>query len=188
MLSEAPSRRSTIGDNDPDADNSRIPPARPGDLSSESPIAIDLANEASDIANRALDFDDQQGTVSGMPGKDVDRAALAEDRERDLGLDDPLREGGQPPNERFRDTGVPRIEKPIEIRSLPSRDEIDLRIERREEPAQNGEARPVEEPTLDSRCGRGRHFRPAREGDLGHTATLAEGADHESNLSVVHRR
>jgi hypothetical protein len=186
VLGKAPPGRSTVRHDYPDTDDARMPAPLARDVASETPVAIHLSDEAANITDCALDLDNEEGVVARMPGKDVDGAAFAEDRERDLRLDDPLRKGSQSSDERFRDAGVPRIEKPVEIRSVPTRNEIDSSIDGPEKATENRDARPVEMPSLDARHGRGRHAGNASERRLGHLPMASDRSDNESDLRIVH--
>lgn len=90
MLGQAPSRGAAVSDHDPRADGLNPPPALTRNVPREPTIPIDLPNEAADVADRALHLDDQECPPPGMPRYEIERAALTEDRERHLGLDDPL--------------------------------------------------------------------------------------------------
>ena len=48
-----------VRDHDPYTDERWRPMSIPGDVSGEPPIAVDLANEATDVPDRALHLDDQ---------------------------------------------------------------------------------------------------------------------------------
>ncbi len=85
-----------------------------------------------------------------MPGDDIDRAAFAVDRERDLGLDDPIGQAGQSPDKGLDHSGMARIDESVEIAATPAGDEIDPRVQGVEYPAQDDECRGVDAAVLEA--------------------------------------
>jgi hypothetical protein len=59
MFPKATARRAAVRHDRPDGDDRRRPTLLAGDVAGESAIAIDLSDEATDIADLALHFDNQ---------------------------------------------------------------------------------------------------------------------------------
>ena len=80
-------------DDDPNRHRMRFPPAFTRDLPGKPALTIHAADEIVDVDDVCLQFDDQDSPEAGVPGENVDDSSLAIDGERDLGLEDPIREG-----------------------------------------------------------------------------------------------
>ena len=85
-----------------------------------------------------------------MPREDVDAAALAVDRERDLGNRDPADEAREPTGHRLEERGMVRIQEPVELRAAPAKDEIESDLERPTDRAERAEGDVVEQTPLDA--------------------------------------
>jgi hypothetical protein len=128
VFREAAPGGAAISYDHPHANERGRPIPFPRNVMREPPIAVYLSDKATHIADRALHLDDQDGAPAWVPRHDIDRPALAEDRERDLGLDDPLGQAGQSPDQGLDHAGMARIDEPVEIASRPPRNQIDARI------------------------------------------------------------
>ncbi len=129
MLGETAPCRTAIRNHDPDANGDRRPSSFPGKVAGQPPIAINLSHQAAEVANRTLHLDDQHGAPPGMPRHDVDRATLAADRKRYLGVDDPDWQVRQAPDERLAHPRVTSIDQPVQVTAVPARNKFKSRIE-----------------------------------------------------------
>jgi hypothetical protein len=87
-----------------------------------------------------------------VPGEDVDHAAFAVDRERDLRFDRPRRQvATEHPGDLLVQSGVPGIEEPVEIARAPPRDQVDPDVEGGRDSSHNLEGEGVDVPSLDAR-------------------------------------
>ena len=126
----------TVGDDDPDRDARRRvvgpdPTALNRDPDRVAAFPVDGPDELVHVCDVRLQLDDEEGASTGMPGEDVDDAPLAVDRERDLGLGDPLRQLGHVPRDQLVESGMARVQQPIEVAGSPAGREIDANVERR---------------------------------------------------------
>lgn len=137
VFRETATGRTAIGDDHPHTDERGRPFTLARDVTGEATIAIDLADEATDISDRALHLNDQEGPSTGVPGDDVDGSTLAVDRERHLRLDDPLGQARQSPDERLDHPRMASVDKPVQIAAPPARYEADPGIHGAEYPAQH---------------------------------------------------
>ena len=123
-------------DDDPDRDRRRRiswadPAAIDGDPDGVAPFAIDGPDKLVDVGDVGLELNHQEGSQPRMPGEDVDDPALAVDRERHLGLQDPLWElFGEVAGDQLVKLGVPGIQQTIEIPGAPPSREVDPDLER----------------------------------------------------------
>ena len=91
------------------------------DLDREPTLPVGRADQLVDVGDVRLELDDEQRTSARMPGEDVDDAALAVDRERDLGRGDPCRQVAESPGDGLVQSRVTGVEQPIEVAGAPSR-------------------------------------------------------------------
>lgn len=148
MFGKSTSRGPAIGDHDPNRHDRRGPAPLAGNVPGETPIAIDLSDQATDITDCTLHLDDEECAPAGMPSDDIDGATLTENRERDLGMNNPRRQARQAT---YNDLGYCRVggvEHAVEIRASPTRYEIDPRIERGEGAPQDPQVSPVDVAAL----------------------------------------
>ena len=178
VIGESAAGGAAICDDHPHSNERGRPTPFPSNLTCEPSIAIHLSDEATDIADRALHLDDQDGAAAGMPGHNVDRTSLAVDREGDLGVDDPLGQAGQSTNQGLDHPGMVRIDEPVEIASTPPRNHINTRIHGSEHAPQHNERRGVEAPVFEARDGRRRQLSRGGELDLRPALPIPERPDH----------
>ena len=103
-----------------------VPPAAPDHVARESGFAIQTVKGRLRVRDDRLDLDDEQGAEQWMEGEDVDRPALAPDRERDLDLNNPTKA----PKESHEgiDQGRMRlVHQSVEALASPSKVEVDVR-------------------------------------------------------------
>ena len=84
--------RPTLTDDEPGRDRHRIPATLLRDPRRQPPLPVERPDQLVDVDDLRLELDDQQCAPTRMPGQDVDHAALAVDRERDFGRQDPGRQ------------------------------------------------------------------------------------------------
>lgn len=186
VIGEAAAGGAAICNDHPHANECGRPAPLPGKVACEPPIAIHLSDDATDIADRALYLDDQDGAPAGMPGHDVDRASLAVDRKRDLGMDDPFGQAGQSTDECLDHPGVASIDEPVEVASTPSGNQLDARVHSPEYPPQHDERGGIDAAVLEARDGRRRQPSSGRELDLRPALPIPERPDHGTESNVVH--
>lgn len=187
MVGQTTSRCSAIGDNNPDSHRDWGPATLPGDVAGQPAIPVDLSDEAADVADRALHFHDEESAPAWMPGDDVDRSPLTADREGDLRMDDPLRQAREATYERFSHSGMASIDEPIEIATVPARNQVESRVERTKDPPQDAETRSVDLSAFESGDRGRRDVGYACEVRLGPTAPKPERPNRQAEPHVMHR-
>ena len=150
MIRESAPGRAAIRYYNPYAYERRRPLLIARNFTGEPPIAIDLPHEASDIPNRALHLDDQDGSSARVPCEDVDRSTFAEDRERHLRLDNPFGQARESANERLDHTGVASVDEPVEIAASPAGNDVDPCIHGAEYTPQHSQGRGVDAAVLEA--------------------------------------
>jgi hypothetical protein len=135
MLGHAAAVRPASGNDDPERNGrwrtaGRDPPALDGDADGQPTLTIGGADQLVDIGDVGLQFDHEQGTPTRVPGEDVDHAALAADRERNLGRGDPFRKVAKRPRDRLMKPRMPGVEKAIEVAGSPAAEDVDPDVQR----------------------------------------------------------
>jgi hypothetical protein len=122
-----------------------------------------------------------------VPGEDVDHAAFAVDRERDLGFDGPRRQVvAEHPGDLLVQRGVPGIEEPVEIARAPPRDQVDPDVEGGRDSSHNLEGEGVDVPSLDARDRRRGDAGRLSEVGLPPTAAYSNGPHGGAEALIVH--
>ena len=181
--------RPARSNDDPTRDSKRIPTAALDDLPGKSDLPIERPDEFVDVRDVGLELDDQQRSVAGVPGDDVDHAALRVDREGDFGGELPLRQRfPEPGSDRVVQRGVPSIEESIEVASPPSSKEVDPNIECVGDDPHGPERQGVEMAALDTGHGRVRNAGTRREITLPPAPALPDRSDGRAQPRVIHSR
>jgi hypothetical protein len=142
----------TAGDQHPSRHSHRIPSAVPRDLPCKSAALIHRPDQLVDVDNVSLQLDDEKRSTSRMPSEDVDDAPLTEDRERDLGCKDPLRQGGREPRrDCLVESRVTAGDQAIEITGSPPGRPSDLDLEHPRDREEGADRHALEMPALDRR-------------------------------------
>jgi len=149
MGSQARPVRSSRGKDDPDGHELRLPASCLRHLPYEPALPVDTTDEVVDVDDVRLEFDHEDGTAPGMPGKDVDDPTFSIDRERDLRFEDPFRVFvAEHPRDVLMKGRMPGIQEPIEITRPPTTNEIDPDIQGRGDPPDRLERQRAHVPTL----------------------------------------
>ena len=119
-----------------------------------------------------LELDHQERSARRVPRQDVDDAALAVDRERDLGRDDPLGQRLEHPRDGIVHRRVAAGEQPVELRAFPPCLEGVPDPELVEDALERAHRHPVEPSALDARD---RRLREADKRRRGRPAESAAG-------------
>src|SRR6266536_5868263 len=124
-----------------------------------------------------------------MPPEQVDHAALAEDRKRDLRQEPPGREAASEclGNDLVQ-TRVPSVEQPVEIACAPATEQLDSDLERRCHAPDRVERQRTRMATFDPRDRRLRDPSLHREIALAQPAALADDPDDGPEPLIVHPR
>ncbi len=127
----------------------RVPPALPGDLGSEPPLAVCRPEQLVDVGDGGLQLDDKEGLGRFMPGEDVDHATLPVDREGHLRGEHPLGElGREPPRDQLVQLGVAGVEQPIQVAGAPPGIDVDPDVKRRRDSPDVVQSHRADVPTL----------------------------------------
>ena len=127
----------------------RVPPALPGDLGSEPPLAVCRPEQLVDVGDGGLQLDDKEGLGRFMPGEDVDHAPLPVDREGHLWGEHPLGElGREPPRDQLVQLGVPGVEQPIQVAGAPPGVDVDPDVKAAATRRTSSESHRSDVPTL----------------------------------------
>jgi len=132
MGSNAPPIRGAIENHDQAADGGRSPiePCE-DELGAQPLFDVEAANGVVDGGQLGLDLDDEGDPACRTERKDVDRAALAEFRERNLQVGIPPAVGEcvrRPADQR----GVLLVEQPIDLPATPRNESLEAGIDRGE--------------------------------------------------------
>ena len=86
-------------------------PRPSGDRPGQPPFSVHGPDQVVHVDDVGLELDDEKCAATRVPGEDVDHAAFAIDRERDLGLDRPRRQVvAEHPRDLLVQRGVPRVQ------------------------------------------------------------------------------
>ena len=176
------------GDDDPDGGSLWVPSTFAGDASRQPSLPIDRPNEILHIHELGLELDDEQCSSRGMPGEDVDDAALAEDRERHLGSGDPLGQVAEEAGELLVHRAVTGVEESIELAAAPPGQEHDPDIEGGRRPPQRVEREAPDVTAFDPRDGRSMDPCPRGHVLLTERASDANGTHRAAESLIVHAR
>lgn len=129
-LGNPPARCRRVADDKKPRDTAAGPTAFASDLGSKSSLAIEPVQRRLRVRHDRLHLDDEHDSCQSMEGQDVDRAALAPDRERDL--DGHLPAGRtKEKHRRIDEPSVRLIEQSVECLPIPSKADVDGGTNRR---------------------------------------------------------
>ena len=120
-----------------------------------------------------------------MPRHQVDRAALSEDRIRDLGLDQPT-DGDQHPRDRGAQRGVRLVRQSIDRAATPANRDHHLRVVGREHAAQTSKGDAVQVAPFDQGNEALAHVGALADIDLAKPQSMSECSSYPADLRVVH--
>lgn len=185
VLGDAPSRGSAVRDDEESPDGRRGPPELSGDLRSEPGLPIECRQRALQIRDHRLGFDDEHNSGGRMPGKNVDRAAFAADRERHLGRADPPR-GPKRDHDLLHQASVVGIQQPVEGFSVEIEADGNPGTERAGDPIEGSDGQAIGTAALDASDQRLRHSGSAAEIDLAPASPTAQGPNPAPKPDAVH--
>ncbi len=107
--------RGAPGDHHPCAQRRRIPPVTLREPWGYAPVSIDLGNEPSWVRQVSLELDDEQGSRTGVPCKDVDAAVLSEPGRRHLGFRRPVSTIIEKPGDALMHRVVSSVDDPCQV-------------------------------------------------------------------------
>lgn len=139
MLSDRPTVGPAVGDRHPGRGRGTEPATLGRYPCGEATLPIEGPKELTHINQLGLQLDDQERPTTVMPGEHVDHASLAPDGEGDFGLGLPSREASEEPGDRLVHGRVPGVDQATQVATVPTDDEVDLRIERRRDQLQRAE-------------------------------------------------
>ena len=113
--SDPPAVGARVADDQPDANRTGSPPSRGCDFDSQTSFSVEGAQDFVDVHDRRLEFDDDDRSSGGVPGGQIDDAALAADGQGGLGDYVPARLAGNPGGNAFAESGVPSTRESIEV-------------------------------------------------------------------------
>jgi hypothetical protein len=168
----------------------RLPSSLPRDIWCQARLAVEAVKRRLRVGHHGLDLNDEDGLCRLVPGEDVDRAALAPDRERHL---DGCHPAGivQQTDYRVHQSCVSLVQQTVEAFAMPSKPDVKVRAQRCRHGSQDTNRHRVNEAALDLRDHSAGHVRdpaqvllpepfpnskrpkPAAENEI-HRASLAE--------------
>jgi hypothetical protein len=110
------------------ANTPTLPASLLGQLRRQAGLAVEPVEHRLRVRNNGLDLDHEQARRGRVPRQNVDRAALAQDRERHLDRDIPASFAEQY-HRRVDESGVRLIEQPIEAFAAPAQLQIEARTQ-----------------------------------------------------------
>jgi hypothetical protein len=120
-----------------------------------------------------------------MPSKQIDPAAFAGNRKRNLGCDLPSA-SAQKRGDRIAERRMARIEQPVELTATPTRNCLDPNIEHAAHSAHAVQTDASDVATLDQRNLRSGYTGPIRDVLLAPSTANAYGAICSSHARVIH--
>jgi hypothetical protein len=106
------------------------PPSLHGDALREAPLPIQRSKHFSHVDDLRLEFNYEKGTGLWVPGQEVDEPALAEDRKRCLGRDQPVSAAAEASGNCVLHCRVLSAQEPLQIASAPADRDIDSGVQR----------------------------------------------------------
>ncbi len=185
MLDEATTHSLVIGKDDRRNDGPDIPTQIGTDMAGEAGLGVQGPEQLLHVHESGLDFDHEQGAGGGVPGEQVDPAALAISAVADLDTDDP------PPSlqatfDGGADRGVTGIEQPIELRAVPHHPYIDAGTECHEQLLDDADHEEARMPALQQRDGSPADSGPRGKARLCQPLTDPEGPSQPAEPLCVH--
>ena len=179
--------RSSIRYEQADTDGRGIPSQVQPDPQREAALSVKRAKQLSDVDDLRLELDHEQGSPLRRPGKKVDDATLAPDRERHLGANRPA-EVAKPGGNDLGKLGVAGVDQPVEVAATPSDRLLEPYFERGRYRPERGHRQPADIAALHARYrGRG-DARQASHVSLPQAAPDPDRADPRTEPEVVHAR
>ena len=147
---DASPRRGRIADDEQSRYPAAFPTTLPGQMLSQSCLPVEAVQGRLRVGNHRLHFDDEDDPGCPVEGEDVDRAALAPDRERHFDSDVPT---GRPEQE-HESVHQPRmglVQKPIQALAPPTEPNVDRGSNSRGDAPQGTDSDPVDLAALNFR-------------------------------------
>jgi len=176
-----------VADQQGRADHRRSPRKLRRDLGTEPVLAMERAENLPDIDDLGLQLDEQERSHALVPGDDVDNAAVAVVRERDLRPKRPPRQTAEPAAHVFRECRMPGAHEPIELRVPGSRQQLGADLQRGGNPTDDRHHNVVERASLDPRDRPAGNAGGVGEVKLAPAAADPYGADDRPEPEVIHR-
>jgi len=163
------------------------PPSAPArDLARQPRLPVERDEGSLDVRDHRLHLDDEQRRRRRVEREDVNRAAFASDRERDLGRDLPA-EGCEPPHDRLHERGVRLVQQSVERLAVPEQPAVEPCAECIDERAEHPDRQPICPASFDAGDGRPGDARVPREVDLSPPASPPQCPNRESEPNCIHR-
>src|SRR3954452_18531119 len=124
MFPYAASRRGRVDNDEERRDRRSWPAPLGGDPAGEPRLAVERDEHRLQIREDGLHLDDEERAALPVARKDIDRAALAVDRKRDLGQDVPSR-ALQDSDHALDGCGMAGVEQPVEVLALPREPDVE---------------------------------------------------------------
>jgi hypothetical protein len=178
--------RSIVGDDEPRRDGCGIPAAIRRDLPGEPHLPVEHHERVLDVDELRLELDDEQRARRRVPGKDVDRAALAEGRERDLRRHHPLGHLEELARDRLVHRRVTGTGQAVQLGTLRPQREDEPQVKLPTHRTQGAQLQALEVPALDPRHRGARDLRLVGEVCLAKPALDSHDADRAADGEIIH--
>jgi hypothetical protein len=178
--------RPTLGDDETDGDLGGLPPERFRDLTGQSALTVECAQELADIDDLRLELDDEHSRGLLVPGEEVDDPPLAPFGERDLGTHHPTADAAEPGDHGFCERGVLLVQQAVEVGASGARQQLKPHIQGSRDPAQCPERDFVDRASLNPRYGAARHTGGRGKIRLAPTAADPSSSDHGAEPKRIH--
>ena len=186
VLTEPPSVRAALADDQRTADERRRPSEPFGDPGSQALLAIEDPDRFADVDDGGLDLDHEQGPRLGVPREDVDEASLAALAEGHL------RPGLPPKSPKLskhggNEVGVVGRRETCQVPMSRPRRELQANLEHSGDRAEDPNRQRREMATLDPGHRLDGHARGRRDVALAPGAPDAHHPEHRPDSLVIHR-
>jgi hypothetical protein len=163
-------------------------PAEPleADAAGQPHLRVVSTEHLLDRGQLRLELDDEQRPRARCHEK-IDRAALAEDRERNLRRDLPARRL-QEPGRRFSEACMPGVEKAVEVAAAPAHEQDEIRVQGLDDSRERRQREPLDAAPLDERDHRLRHAGLRRQLPPGPAEPMPQRPGGSTDPNVAHAR
>ncbi|HEX7490894.1 MAG TPA: hypothetical protein VF337_04245 [Candidatus Limnocylindrales bacterium] len=126
-----PSVRVRVGNDQPDIDRLRRPPATRSDLARQSPLPVQRPEQLIHVDELRLELNDKQMPTLRVPEQLIDDTPLAPDRKRDLGHQIPAGRPANPARHALGEQRVSPVQQAVQVAATPPGDQVETHIQHR---------------------------------------------------------
>lgn len=161
-----------------------MPAELPSDGKPETHLSVECGEHALDVRDHGLHLDDQDRRRTGMPSEDVDGAAFAGDRERDLGRDLPA-PTSQKSHDLFDQSRMVRVEQTIQGFAVPVEPDLETSAKRLGNPVESSDGHSIAAARFRAGHSRRRDVSLCREVDLTPAMATSKGTHRATQTNHV---